>query len=593
MARRSKVQYGCKVTSDMLINDEATTMAGFDISGSMAFCVKRSIKENKCDIYKLDGFETASAPSNKKTIPVKGYGMTYFAQNLYITTDNNKVVRVPYAAGDVTTDFFKVVTMDGKELNSTAITARAKNEFILMANYFNEGEYLCFSECTLNSAAMELKEHRRFYVKNSGFSEVKDIYYDTKYGLFIVTNKEAQNGIANSSLILRVDTKRLEVNGHKNCDLCYPVNRYYLVANDAFTKFTIESVSIASKGEQIGKMYAIANVSKPDGKNYDRMLHFNNFTFNADKPFSVLTQSYTTVDIPYIKEAGKTYECKNPGAFALEGEIGYCLVTDSANEEAEYDDANKASVLLSSPDINSSRFERLFPKEKGVYTNMGHGNGMTYYDGALYVAAYIREELDKGIEALRHIVKLSTNGEVLGVYEIDEGSYIGSISHYNGNLFILGEYDALGKTSYALKPTFYIGYFENNKFVKTNIFSVTNPTFTLEPPAPNKSAKNVLQDIHYDHEFGLYYVTYTNGKSHMYRVCPEKIENVVPNWLEPELLEPDEQFEFESAFSEVESLSISNLEGKVGTMYIAAHDRELGNYAHRVTAFKFYRSDLA
>lgn len=336
-------------------------------------------------------------------------------------------------------------------------------------------------------------------------------------------------------------------------------------------------------------MYAVANILKTDGTIYDRMLYFNNFTFYADKPCSILTDSYSIVDVPYVNEG--TCECLNAGALALDGEIGYCLESDTKDENKD-----EASVLLRTLDINSESFKRFAPKAgAGVYTNMGHGNGMTYYDGALYVAAYIREDLKNNIAAMQHIVKLSAEGNVLGEYELDKGSCIGSIAHYRDNLFILGEYNHLGRTdnsgelTYAFEPMFYIGYFQNNRFIKTRTFSVTNPTFSLEIPPEKESASNVLQDIHYDDEFGLYYVTYTNGVSHMFRISPERVESAGIEVTEP--MEPDEQFEFGTAFGEVESLSISALVHAPGAMYVAG--KKGGNKVHRVTGTKFYRADLA
>lgn len=587
MVRRSKVQYACNVVNDMSLTGEKMggKLTGFDINGTMAFCVKRNEATNESVLYRMNSYSNATVPSGEKKLSIKSYGMTYFSQNLYITTDNNKIAKVSYdVSSNAGAELFDVVTLDGEPLNSTAIANVSGTKFILMANAFNESGYLCFSECKMNTAAKTFEETRRFYVRSSGYTEIKDIYYDIKYGLFIVTNKTMKNGIANSNLILQVSPKRVETNGHNNKDLYYPVAQYYFVAKEKFfTSFNIESVAIAS-GENVGTMYAVANVVNSNGTISDRLLHFDNFRFYVDKtPFNILTDSTSSVAIPVHKPDGETYKCENAGAMALDGEIGYCLESYTADEETNKEYRDKASVLLRTLDINSVSFETYAPKN-GVYTNMGHGNGMTYHDGALYIAAYIREDIKNGIAAMQHIVKISTEGALLGEYELEKDSCIGSISHYSGDLFILGEYNSSETQSYAREPKFYIGYFENGKFVTTKTFSVTNPTYSSVGPAPGKKPKNYLQDIHYDSEFGLYYVTYTNGVSHMYRVLPERIENADGS----EILEPDEQFEFKEVFGEAESLSISVLEGQVGSMYVAGNN---GN-AHKVAGFKFYRSDL-
>lgn len=584
MARRGKMQFGCKGKSDIIISNASTgtgvaeTMSGFDINGTMAFCVKRSETENKSAVYRINSYETASKPADVKIIPIKSYGMTYFAQNLYIAADNNKVARVPIIEGDTTTELFDVVSLDGTALKSQAIANVSGSKFILMANALNETDnYFCFSECTLNATSKKFEETRRFYVKSSGYSIVKDIYYDTKHGLFIATNKPVSGGVENSSLILHVAMNRVETNGYKGRDLYYPTAQYYLVGStDSYSTYTIESIAMASVGNEIGKMYAVARVKTKTGENKDRMLHFTNFAFYQDKPLTVTVSGGSSVDIPNPSGVfnNKEYVCENAGAMALNGENVYCLVSDTKGDHKEV-----ASVLLKTTNADSGPFAKIAP-ENTVYTNMGHGNGMTYYNGALYVAAYRRD-----IKSA--IVKLSTTGEQLAEYIMDAGSCIGSISHYKDNLFVLGEYNGSNGHKYAYEPKFYIGYFENNRFVKTKTFSVTNPTYDIQAEMGGEGISNVLQDIYYDSEFGLYYITRTNEIDHMYRVTAEQIEQAGST-----ALEPVEQYEFDDPTYEPESLAISALAGTVGTMYIVCNGDEESNVSdkmYKVNGFKFYR----
>lgn len=583
MALKSRVQYGCTikhrkdVANYNMTTSTATNMSGFDINGTMAFCVKTSNSEDKCTLYRLNNFSDGEEKPIEKVVPCKSYGMTYYAQNLYIVNNHNQVVRTSYNMNDTAADFYSIDSLNGEELKPQAITNVSGKKFILMANALNEGtDILCFSECTMNETTKKFIETRRFYVKNTGYTGIQDIYYDLTYGLFIVTNKKVNNNqnYTTSNLILRVDFDRVETKAHSGYDLHYPVAQYYAVASTTkYTQFNIESVAIASKGPHIEKMFVAANVVESDGKSNDGVFYFENVTFSKEDMNTYQFSCSPISTIPALSGTfnGNSYVCNNPGALALVGTTGYCISTNTSANALQ----DKCSVLLKANDINTDSFTKIAPKA-GVFENMGHGNGMTYYDNALYVAAYVKSDFPE--IKMHTIVKLSLDGEVLATYNVD--GYIGSISHYEGNRFILGNYENDGITSYALNPTFYIGYFEGDSFRVTKTFRVTNPMYT-------ENVRNYLQDIHYDPDFGLFYSVLTSGKGQgLYRILPEQIANASSN----EIIMPVEHYTYSASFNEFESCFISNTNNAVEYMFINENVSTGDDSLDKVMNVKFYRS---
>ena len=156
----------------------------------------------------------------------------------------------------------------------------------------------------------------------------------------------------------------------------------------------------------------------------------------------------------------------------------------------------------------------------------------------------------------KEIAKISLTGNLLETYSCDV--YMGAISHYSGNQFILLRYQNYEGTTtipFSKELRFYIGEFLNKKFVPTKEFVVINPTFSEE-----ENVANYLQDIHYDPSFGLYFITLTAGVDYMFRVLPEQIQNAKSS--EPFM--PAEQYVFEDAVKEAESPFIADN----GNMYI-------------------------
>lgn len=566
MALRSRVQYDCLEVKDLAIpnvvttNDAARTLTGFTMNGSVAFCIKKSNAVDESVIFRINNFiKTDASQAEKpviktKEIPYTSRGMAYHDLHLYIATGKDIVVKVPTSATSTQTEEIKVVTLDGKNFNSQAITRRSNGKFTLMGNKLNVGsDYLCFADFILNEDTMTLTEAvgSRFYVKNTGYTRIRDIYYNNKYGLFIVTNKMDGSSYTTANLILRVDFAREDASGYNGCKLYYPVAQLDFTGDTAiYQQLTVESVYISPEDS---KMYVAANTALQPGKTeadglvQDGILHAGNLRFYKDAPFYAKLYTERRVAIPSVTVniEGTSLVCYNPGAFAMDdSDNGYC-VSSYTKDDMPY--CNEASVFLKSDDINRNDFERI--NKQKIYRNLGHANGMAYYNHALYVAAYNRDIKQK------NIVKLSLTGEELAVYTAERT--IGGISHYKENQFILVDYDGPAvDVSYAMKPRFYIGYFDDVK----KVFKV-NKTFTVINPTFNKnSSSNFLQDMHYDEKFGLYFVTLTDGADYMYRVFPEHVDDAADLGSE---ISPDEQ-SILGGVGELETLYIS----RTGKMYV-------------------------
>ena len=262
--------------------------------------------------------------------------------------------------------------------------------------------------------------------------------------------------------------------------------------------------------------------------------------------FTLSSKESLIVPNPDVTINGSTYTCANLGAFALNGTTGYCLLSHTTDDDMK----DKASVLLSSPDISSKNFTRV--SGSPVLRTMGHGNGMTYANGYLFVAAY-----DRAINR-NEIAQLDpATGNLVETYQCEHTiggiSYYGYDSQRDKDLFIVVNYDYSSSKPYAENPEFFIGYLESGKFTSIKNFRAQNPSFK------NGSQKNVLQDIFYSPSHGLFYVTFT-GTTRIYRLLPEQIKQA-----SDEPLVPVAVYNKDDAIYEIESLAISDS----GTLYIA------------------------
>lgn len=557
MALRSKVQYDCLEVKDITIpntvttSDVARTLTGFTMNNGVALCIKKSNYADESILFRIDKFvdEIGNAQPNikKKEIPCASRGMAYDDLHLYIATGSDMVVRIPTSMTNNQVEKVKVKSLDGTVFNSTAITKRANGKFTLMGNGLNVGtDFLCFANFVFDEGTMTLTEEpdSRFYVKNTGYSRIRDIYYNAKYGLFIVTNKMNGSSYTTNNLILRVDFGRVDADRYEGCKLYYPAAEYSFDGDpNVYTQLSVESVYINPADS---KMYVATNAVLKDGTITadDSIWHVGNLRFYKDEPFYAKVYVDKRVSIPVIEVDSNNglKPCNNPGAFVLDdNDKGYCISSFTSTDETE-PDGDKLSVLLKTEDIDRINFTRV---GKTTYTNLGHANGLAYYNNELYVASY-----SKQTDILQKTTtKMSLTGENLVVYNTD--TYLGAISHYKDNRFILADYAG----DYALNPKFYIGYFDNasKKFISTESFKVINPAYV-------PGAKNFLQDLHYDPKYGLYFGTRCAGEDYLCRVTAENVEKAIATGG----CDVDEKYAFSSSFNELESVCIS----KTGRMYV-------------------------
>lgn len=147
-------------------------------------------------------------------------------------------------------------------------------------------------------------------------------------------------------------------------------------------------------------------------------------------------------------------ECGNFGCLALDGKGGlYALKTDTMEGHTQY------SNLYYFKNYKNYKNTKEFKRYR-VDQSLDHGNGMTYRNGYLYVAAG------------NHIAKMTTKGVVKAFYTIDnsiktiKNQSASSITCYKSDTYIVG----LGKKSNTI--VYGIGKIENKKFKVTSIFSV-------------------------------------------------------------------------------------------------------------------------
>lgn len=562
-----RIKYGTNVFEHTVVDNyyfsdgtKATNMSGFAGIGTTGYCVKRGSGVEKSALFKINNYTTTSPTptvTSKTELPFATYGMTTDGTYLYIAATQQSVYKV--STSGTTIDKYT------SNIGTQAIAHYTGNQFIFMANALNSADKktLCFIVGELKNAG--IVETARFYVKNTAFDTfneltLQDIYYDSQYGLFIITNEQVNGAYNSQNLILRVELGS-NVSAYAGKTLV-PVSEYKFDGKEAkYKQCNVESMVIGPDK----RLYTVANIvpsANGGGHTKDGMFYVGNLRFYTDKPFWCKIYFNAGVDIPSYNGTvdGVKYNCGNPGAFALDGKSGYCVATSTNKNYPATSD--NASVLMKTTNIDTKAFARV---HQGVLRGLGHANGMAYFNGSLYVAAYDRNRNQKDI------VELSPNGIETGRYECEV--CIGGISHYKGNEFILLNYDKFNNYSYSERPTFFIGTFNENtgKFVRTRYFTTDNP---LYDPSANL---NVLQDMHYDELYGLYFICKSDENESIYRILPEDVDNAAngSHVNIAECLLPDD------SVKELESICVSE-----GKMY--AINNTVADKACLVQTLNFY-----
>ena len=554
--------YGPSILDGTVAADKSTAhnMAGMVINGTTAYCAKRS--QTGSALYVIKNIATATAQMKPTvTIPYAVHGMTYCKKYLFMTCYKNKIVKMPVSSistGKIEEEFTVTVNGNGYIPQSISYYGTENNEdlFIVGVGKMNKDDAFFYMIGSLSNG--KFVEKKRFYVKScTDYTQAQDIFYHSKYGLFIATNKLKEGAATNLNMILcaRIPDKLDSV---KNGNTYAPESEFRFNGNSNYTSLAAKSLCISDAGS----LYVSVNAasSKTDSKyTNDVIFRATNPVFPKSGMMEVTISSKANLIVPNLDAviSGSAYTCKNLGAFALNGSTGYCLISHTDEDDMQ----NKASILLSSSDISSKDFTRV--KGSPVLTTMGHGNGMTYANGYLFVAAHDKAKSSRRAE----IAKLNpATGALVETYQCDHAmggiSYYGYSSEFKKDLFIALNYDPIDNKSYAMNPEFYIGYLESGKFVSTKKFSVQNPSFD------SNVTKNYLQDIFYAPGHGLFYATLT-GSSKIYRIRPEQIEQFTGEPLTPVAV-----YGSDSSIKEIESLAISDL----GTLYIAQNCSNSLNY---------------
>lgn len=567
MSENAKTRYTISKSGGPLIPDYkipsnqsvADNMAGIAIVGSTLYCAKRSSTGSAIYIGRNISSSTESL-SPTVTINYAVHGMTYCKKYLYMTCYKNTIIKMPVSGlknGTIEESF--TVTVDGKGYIPQSIayygTYNGEDMFIVGVEKMQKNN--CFFYMIGVLSGGKFIEKKRFYTTNSGgYEQSQDICYHSKYGLFIVTNKKANDAFTNYNMILcaRIPSS---LNSIENGTTYNPYAEFRFNGNaETYSKLAVKSLYISGDGN----LYLSTNATSASSKTVsDRIFRAVNPVFKSNGILEVNLISKQSVKVPNLEVTinGLSYICENFGAFALDKTTGYCLLSHTTDDAMK----NKASILLSSPDFTSTDFTRI--SGSPVLTTMGHGNGMTYANGYLFVAAY-----DKSTSSRRaEITKLDpANGKVVDTYKCEHS--MGGISYYGKDptsekdLFIVVNYDDINNKPYALEPEFYIGYLESGKFISTKKFSVQNPSFD------SGSQKNYLQDIYYSPDHGLFYVTFT-GTTKIYRILPEQILQASDVALAPVAV-----YIKDASINEIESLAVNDS----GVLYIAQNCRKNVGY---------------
>lgn len=531
----------------------ADNMAGIAINENIAYCAKRS--QTFSDIFVIENISTAGFKEfmNKTpisvSIPYAVHGMTYHNNYLYMTCYKNKIIKMPVSSiGKIAAEY--TVTEDGNGYIPQSITyyGTVNNEdlFIVGVEKMQKNGAFFYMIGSLSNG--KFVEKKRFYVNNSaGYEQPQDIFYHSKYGLFIVTNKKADGAFTIYNMLLCAKIPD-ELSSVENIGTYYPTSEFRFNGNSNYSKLVVKSIYITDDGTLYLSTNATTASTSSDSYDKDAIFRATNPVFKKDGILEVALSSKESRTVPNLDVIinGTAYTCENLGAFALDGTTGYCLLSHTTDDDMK----DKASVLLSSPDISSKNFTRV--SGSPVLRTMGHGNGMTYANGYLFVAAY-----DRAINR-NEIAQLDpATGNLVETYQCEHTiggiSYYGYDSQRDKDLFIVVNYDYSSSKPYAENPEFFIGYLESGKFTSIKNFRAQNPSFK------NGSQKNVLQDIFYSPSHGLFYVTFT-GTTRIYRLLPEQIEQA-----SDEPLVPVAVYNKDDAIYEIESLAISDS----GTLYIA------------------------
>ena len=284
----------------------ADNMAGIAINENIAYCAKRS--QTFSDIFVIENISTAGFKEfmNKTplsvSIPYAVHGMTYHNNYLYMTCYKNKIIKMPVSSiGKIAAEY--TVTEDGNGYIPQSITyyGTVNNEdlFIVGVEKMQKNGAFFYMIGSLSNG--KFVEKKRFYVNNSaGYEQPQDIFYHSKYGLFIVTNKKADGAFTIYNMLLCAKIPD-ELSSVENIGTYYPTSEFRFNGNSNYSKLVVKSIYITDDGTLY--LSTNATTASTSSDNYDK-----DAIFRAQNPsFKNGSQKNVLQDIFYSPSHGLFY----------------------------------------------------------------------------------------------------------------------------------------------------------------------------------------------------------------------------------------------------------------------------------------------
>ncbi|MCB6992372.1 hypothetical protein LI177_02580 [bacterium 210820-DFI.6.37] len=206
---------------------------------------------------------------------------------------------------------------------------------------------------------------------------------------------------------------------------------------------------------------------------------FSLSTITATAATIANTNKYKLVSVP------NKDNCVDFGTFCINGSTAYALKTEMTDTST-----SKSALYKITNFADSSKATIASTK---VISNLGHGNGMAYYDGYLWVATSTDE-----------VVKMTTSGEIKKRYKTPDGVKVSGITYCRGGKFIV----SVGNKINGAYTTF-----KTAEIDETNKTLIYKKTFKIKAPTLKDTYDRVTpQDHFYNSTDKCLYMVYSQRK---------------------------------------------------------------------------------
>ncbi|MDO4339304.1 MAG: hypothetical protein Q4C91_14660 [Eubacteriales bacterium] len=451
----------------------AAKVTGMVMIGNITYCVKNNASGTSY-LYKYDDCEVADYTT--ETISnCTSYGLAFSpsTKKVYIAAQGKKILSKGVDAATPST-----ITVNESEVK--ALTYYGDNKFILMANGLSSGKYLCFMTGTFSGGLFH--KQNTFYVYNTGYSTVKDIYYNGTNGLFIVTNNT--DNLKNK--VLRVSMETPYGSGTYNGSSIYAVDDILNIdfSSAVYSQCVVESMAL----DKYGRIVLVCNAVNLSGSAGDAFFRVTNQTYDKKHYTEFRCTMETGITVPNAKPGSLTAKVTNLSGMAMNGNTAYFVKNSSA--------INKSALYI---------YTNYKDQDSGTSYELS-GDGISY--GMLFYNNY---------------VFIAYSNQIRQFYTRNTGTnQIGSLRR---------TYPLSGYTIQALT------LFEDGLFLALDTKSAADPTrlhFRILNCKVGTTASEVgdfyvdcdedcrLQDIHYNKNHGLFIATndldYSTCKNRILRV---------------------------------------------------------------------------